>query len=125
MANDMTPEQLFTEAFFKFFSDRPVGEDQLRALYDIANLQGAVGLELLPDAHHLRDLPKARRRCFRRRCRNVDKIKSAPVTAIIGDMAFFENYPSCAAHGKSVEGSLAPEAAIEAALRNSSPRPAS
>ena len=37
MANDMTPEQLFTEArSFKFFSDRPVGEDQLRALYDIA-----------------------------------------------------------------------------------------
>ena len=37
MANDMTPEQLFTEArSFKFFSDKPVGEDQLRALYDVA-----------------------------------------------------------------------------------------
>ena len=54
---------------------------------------------------------------------NVDKIKSAPVTAIIAyDMAYFDHYPTLAPHMEmpSKEASL-PEAKLEMlALRNSS-----
>ena len=124
MANDMTLEQLFTEArSYKFFSDKPVSEDQLRALYDVAKfapsasnscpmrvtfVTSAEGKEKLLQA----SLPG-----------NVEKIKSAPVTAIIAyDMAFFENYPRLAPHMENPpkEASL-PELAVEKlALRNSS-----
>mgnify|MGYP005731435829 CR=1 FL=1 len=100
MANDMTPEQLFTEArSFKFFSDRPVGEDQLRALYDIAKFAPSAS-NSCPMRITFVTSPEGKEKVLQASMPgNVDKIKSAPVTAIIAyDMTFFENYPRLAPH---------------------------
>ena len=124
MANDMTFEQLFTEArSFKFFSDKPVSEDQLRALYDVAKFAPSAS-NSCPMRITFVTSPEGKEKVLRASMPgNVEKIKSAPVTAIIAyDMAFFENYPRLAPHMESPpkEASL-PEAAVEKlALRNSS-----
>jgi nitroreductase len=124
MANDMTFAQLFTEArSYKFFSDKPVSEDQLRALYDVAKFAPSASnscpmrITFVTSAEGKEKLLQASMPG------NVEKIKSAPVTAIIAyDLAFFENYPRLAPHMENPpkEASL-PDAAVEKlALRNSS-----
>jgi len=124
MANDMTLEQLFTEArSFKFFSDKPVSDDQLRALYEVAKFAPSAS-NSCPMRITFVTTPESREKLLQASMPgNVDKIRSAPVTAIIAyDMAFFENYPRLAPHMESPpkEASL-PEPALEkVALRNSS-----
>jgi len=124
MANDMTFEHLFTEArSFKFFSDKPVSEDQLRALYEVAKFAPSAS-NSCPMRITFVTTPESREKLLQASLPgNVDKIKSAPVTAIIAyDMAFFENYPRLAPHMENPpkEASL-PEPALEkVALRNSS-----
>jgi len=124
MANGMTFEHLFTEArSFKFFSDKPVSEDQLRALYEVAKFAPSAS-NSCPMRITFVTTPESREKLLQASLPgNVDKIKSAPVTAIIAyDMAFFENYPRLAPHMENPpkEASL-PEPALEkVALRNSS-----
>ena len=124
MPHDMTPEQLFTEArSFKFFSDKPVGEDQLRALYDVAKFAPSAS-NSCPMRITFVTSPEGKEKVLQASMPgNVEKIKSAPVTAIIAyDMTVFENYPRLAPHMENPpkEASL-PEAAVEKlALRNSS-----
>ena len=124
MPHHMTPEQLFTEArSFKFFSDKPVGEDQLRALYDVAKFAPSAS-NSCPMRITFVTSPEGKEKVLQASMPgNVEKIKSAPVTAIIAyDMTFFENYPRLAPHMENPpkEASL-PEAAVEKlALRNSS-----
>ena len=124
MANGMTFEHLFTEArSFKFFSDKPVSEDQLRALYEVAKFAPSAS-NSCPMRITFVTTPESREKLLQASLPgNVDKIKSAPVTAIIAyDMAFFENYPRLAPHMENPpkEASF-PEPALEkVALRNSS-----
>ena len=114
-----TLEQLSPRRSFKFF--RQAGEDQIRALYDTPNLRR--GSNSCPMRITFVTSPEGGEGASGIDAGNVDKIKSAPVTAIIAyDMAFFENYPRLAPHMENPpkEASL-PEAAIEKlALRNSS-----
>lgn len=124
MANDMTLERLFTEArSYKFFSDRRVTEDQLRTLYDVAKFAPSASNSCPMRITFVTSSEGKEKVLQASMPGNVEKIKSAPVTAIIAyDMAFFENYPRLAPHMESPpkEASL-PEAAVEKlALRNSS-----
>jgi len=124
MANDMTFEHLFTEArSFKFFSDKPVSEDQLRALYEVAKFAPSAS-NSCPMRITFVTTPESREKLLQASLPgNVDKIKSAPVTAIIAyDMAFFENYPRLAPHMENPpkEASLPKPALEKVALRNSS-----
>jgi len=124
MANGMTFEHLFTEArSFKFFSDKPVSEDQLRALYEVAKFAPSAS-NSCPMRITFVTTPESREKLLQASLPgNVDKIKSAPVTAIIAyDMAFFENYPRLAPHMENPpkEASLPKPALEKVALRNSS-----
>jgi len=124
MANGMTFEPLFTEArSFKFFSDKPVSEDQLRALYEVAKFAPSAS-NSCPMRITFVTTPESREKLLQASLPgNVDKIKSAPVTAIIAyDMAFFENYPRLAPHMENPpkEASLPKPALEKVALRNSS-----
>ena len=55
MSSDVTFETILTEArSFKFYTDKPVEEEKLRALYEMAKL--APSASTLPDAHHVCDV---------------------------------------------------------------------
>ena len=100
MANDMTPEQLFTEArSFKFFSDS-LRWARISFAHSMTSPNSLASNSSRPMRITFVDSPEGKEKVLQASMPgNVDKIKSAPVTAIIAyDMAFFENYPRLAPH---------------------------
>ena len=124
MSSDVTLETILTEArSFKFYNDKPVEEEKLRALYEMAKLAPSASNSCPMRITFVTSEAGKAKVLEASMPGNVDKIKSAPVTAIIAyDMAYFDHYPTLAPHMEmpSKEASL-PEAKLEMlALRNSS-----
>ncbi len=92
---DLSIETLFTEArTHNGFTDEPVSEAQLRRIYDLMKW-GPTSANASPARIVFVRSPAAKARLLE--CvspGNVDKTRSAPVTAIIGmDLAFHEKLP--------------------------------
>ena len=124
MSNEITIKSVLTEGrSHKFFSDEPVAEDQLRALYDLAKFAPSASngcpmrITFVTSAEGKEKVLQASMPG------NVEKIRSAPVTVIIAyDMVFYDKYHKLAPQMDSPpkEASL-PEIALEKiALRSSS-----
>lgn len=93
-------EQLFLGARTHYrFSDRAVPDDLLRQIYDIARMGPTSGNGCPMRAVFVKS-PEAKARLLPGlRPGNVDKVKSAPVTAIFGfDLAFYEHLDRLAPH---------------------------
>lgn len=112
---------LFREArSHSAWQDRPVGDDQLRALYEVVKM-GPTTVNSCPARILFLRTPEAKARLKPALSpSNVDKTMTAPVTAIIGyDTRFFEHLPRLFPH-KDVKGNFAdnPEHAEKTAFRN-------
>lgn len=112
---------LFREArSHTVWQDKPVGDDQLRALYEVFKM-GPTTVNSCPARILFLRTPEARERLRPALApSNVDKTLSAPVTAIIGyDTRFFEHLPRLFPH-KDVKGNFAdnPGHAEKTAFRN-------
>jgi 3-hydroxypropanoate dehydrogenase len=119
----VTTEQLFTEARTQNgYRPAPVGDDELRALYDLLKW-GPTSANCSPARFQFVRSDEAKARLVA--CvgpGNVQKVKEAPVTAIIGmDMAFYERLPFLFPHTDARSWFAGNEAKIaETAFRNSS-----
>jgi 3-hydroxypropanoate dehydrogenase len=118
-----TTERLFTEAHTQYgYRPTPVSEEQLRALYDLLKW-GPTSANCTPARFVFVRSDEARERllaCVDRG--NMQKIKEAPVTAIVGmDMAFYDKLPVLFPHTDARSWFAGNDAKIaETALRNSS-----
>jgi 3-hydroxypropanoate dehydrogenase len=101
--------------------DKPVSDDQLRAIYDIMRL-GPTSANSCPARILFLRTPEAKARLLPALTPgNVDKTKAAPVTAIIGyDTRFFEFFPKLFPHRPEMKDAFAnnPENAEITAFRN-------
>jgi len=101
--------------------DKPVSDDQLRAIYDIMRL-GPTSANSCPARILFLRTPEAKARLLPALTPgNVDKTKAAPVTAIIGyDTRFFEFFPKLFPHRPEMRDAFAnnPENAEITAFRN-------
>jgi 3-hydroxypropanoate dehydrogenase len=119
----VTTEQLFTQARTQSgYRPTPVSDDQLRALYDLLKW-GPTSANSSPARFQFVRSPAARDKLLA--CvspGNVQKIKEAPVTAIIGmDMAFHDQLPLLFPHVDARSWFVGDNAKIaETAMRNSS-----
>jgi len=93
-------DQLFLEARTHYrFSDRDVPDDLLRKIYDIARIGPTSGNNCPMRVIFVKSPQGKKRLLPGMRPGNVDKVKSAPVTAIFGyDLAFYEHLPRLAPH---------------------------
>ncbi len=102
------------------WQDRPVGDDQLRALYEVVKI-GPTTVNSCPARILFLRTPEAKERLKPAlNPGNLDKTMSAPVAAIIGyDTRFFEHLPRLFPT-KDVKGNFAdkPEHAEKTAFRN-------
>mgnify|MGYP000032324359 FL=1 len=108
---------LFTEArSHNGWRDKPVTEEQLRALYDIAKM-GPTSLNQQPMRLVFVRSPEAKEKLVSSLIEtNRHKMLSAPVTAIIAyDSAFFEKLPQLFPHNPGVGAMLAGNEALAAA----------
>jgi 3-hydroxypropanoate dehydrogenase len=118
-----TTERLFTEAHTQYgYRRTPVSEEQLRALYDLLKW-GPTSANCTPARFVFVRSDEARERllaCVDRG--NMQKIKEAPVTAIVGmDMAFYDKLSYLFPHTDARSWFAGNDAKIaETALRNSS-----
>jgi 3-hydroxypropanoate dehydrogenase len=118
-----TTERLFTDARTQNgYRPTPVSEEQLRALYDLLKW-GPTSANCTPARFVFVRSDEARERllaCVDRG--NMQKIKEAPVTAIVGmDMAFYDKLPVLFPHTDARSWFTGNDAKIaETALRNSS-----
>ena len=119
----VSTEQLFTQARTQNgFRPTPVGDEQLRALYELLKW-GPTSANCSPARFlFVRSAPAKDKLIACLSPGNVQKVKEAPVTAIIGmDMAFHEKLPFLFPHTNArawFEGNQAKIA--ETAFRNSS-----
>ena len=101
--------------------DKPVSDDQLRAIYDIMRV-GPTSANSCPARILFLRTPEAKARLLPALSPgNVDKTKAAPVTAIIGyDTRFFEFFPKLFPHRPEMKDAFAnnPENAKITAFRN-------
>jgi 3-hydroxypropanoate dehydrogenase len=101
--------------------DKPVSDDQLRAIYDIMRV-GPTSANSCPARILFLRTPEAKARLLPALSPgNVDKTKAAPVTAIIGyDTRFFEFFPKLFAHRPEMRDAFAnnPKNAEITAFRN-------
>jgi 3-hydroxypropanoate dehydrogenase len=101
--------------------DKPVSDDQLRAIYDIMRV-GPTSANSCPARILFLRTPEAKARLLPALSPgNVDKTKAAPVTAIIGyDTRFFEFFPKLFPHRPEMKDAFAnnPENAEITAFRN-------
>ena len=124
MLNDTVLQTLFTEArTHNGWSDKPVADAQLNALYDLMKW-GPTSANCSPARIVFVKSPEAKETLLAgMNSGNIEKTKSAPVTAIIGmDMAFYEKLPQLFPHNPDARSWFAGnQANIETtALRNSS-----
>jgi 3-hydroxypropanoate dehydrogenase len=119
----VTTEQLFTQARTQSgYRPTPVSDDQLRALYDLLKW-GPTSANSSPARFQFVRSPAARDKLLA--CvspGNVQKIREAPVTAIIGmDLAFYDQLPLLFPHVDARSWFVGDNAKIaETAMRNSS-----
>jgi 3-hydroxypropanoate dehydrogenase len=101
--------------------DKPVSDDQLRAIYDIMRV-GPTSANSCPARILFLRTPEAKARLLPALSPgNVDKTKAAPVTAIIGyDTRFFEFFPKLFPHRPEMRDAFAnnPKNAEITAFRN-------
>jgi 3-hydroxypropanoate dehydrogenase len=117
-------DQLFrTARTYSAWRDVPVGDDTLRRLYDLMKW-GPTSANLGPARIVFVRSAEAKQRLLPTlSAGNVDKVKAAPVTAIIAmDLAFYEQQPKLFAHNPKMREVFAasPVLAETTALRNSS-----
>jgi 3-hydroxypropanoate dehydrogenase len=119
----VTTEQLFTEARTQNgYKPDPVSDDTLRALYDLVKW-GPTAANSCPARFQFVRSAEARERLIP--CLspgNVQKVREAPVTVIIGmDMAFYDKLPYLFPHTDARSWFAGHEHKIaDAAMRNSS-----
>ena len=123
--SDSALNQLFrTARTYNHYTDAPVGQDVLEAIWDLVKF-GPTSANSLPARIVWCVSDEAKERlaplCS---STNADKVRKAPVTAIIGmDINFHENLPEFFPHAPAMKTMMdgLPEAAREVmALRNSS-----
>lgn len=122
--NDAALDQIFCEArTHSYWLDQPVGEDLLRRLYDLIKW-GPTSANSNPLRVRFLRTPEAKQRLVPALApANVNKVLSAPVTAIIGyDLQFYEKMPMLFPHAPGYRDTFAnaPALAQMTALRNSS-----
>jgi 3-hydroxypropanoate dehydrogenase len=120
---NITTEQLFTEARTQNgYLDTPVSDDALRQLYELMKW-GPTSANSSPARILFVRTPEAKARLID--CvdaGNVNKVRQAPVTAIIGmDLGFYEQLPKLFPHTNARDWYAGKDAKIaETAFRNSS-----
>ncbi len=120
---NITTEQIFDNArTHNAFSPQPVPETTLRQLYDLMKW-GPTSANCSPARLIFVSTPEAKTRLLD--CMepgNLDKTRSAPVTAIVGmDMAFFDKLPQLFPHADAKAWFVGNQPLIDAtAFRNSS-----
>lgn len=116
-------DQLFVDArTHNGWTDRPVTDEQLRALYDLWKL-GPTSANCSPARVVFVRSPEAKERLRPAlSAGNLDKTMSAPVTAIVAmDMLFYEQLPQLFLHADARSWFVGNQPLIdEAAFRNSS-----
>jgi 3-hydroxypropanoate dehydrogenase len=116
-------DQLFRSArSYNGYLDTPVGEDQLHAIWDLMKF-GPTSANCLPARIVWVTSAEGKERLAAMALpANGEKIRNAPVTAIIGmDMEFFENLPELFPHTDARSWFLGNDALIATtAMRNSS-----
>lgn len=123
MLDDAALDTLFRNArTFNRWRDKPVTDDQLRAIYDLMKW-GPTSANTSPARIVFVRSREAKEKLLA--CvspGNVDKTRAAPVTAIIGmDMAFFEKLPQLFPHADARSWFVGKQPMIDAtAMRNSS-----
>lgn len=115
---------LFREArSFSYWLDKPVSDDTLRRLYDLLKW-GPTSVNGTPARIVFLRTPEAKRRLLPALApANVEKMLSAPVTAIIAyDLKFYEQLPKLMPHSPGYKDMFekSPELAEVTARRNSS-----
>lgn len=120
---DAALDQLFREArTYPGWLDTPIDDDQLRRLYDLMKW-GPTSSNLSPARFVFLRSPAAKQRLVPALSPgNVDKVMSAPVTAIIAlDLKFYEKQPQLAPHNPRIRDrfAAAPELVEAMARRNS------
>jgi 3-hydroxypropanoate dehydrogenase len=121
--NDMALDQLFRNArTYNGYLDKPVSNDQLTAIWDIMKF-GPTSANCLPARiiWCVSDEAKEKLAALAMES-NADKIRKAPVTAIIGmDMEFYNHLPDLFPHADAKSWFVGNDAMIQAtAFRNSS-----
>lgn len=116
-------DQLFREGrTYNGYTDRPVTQDQLTAIWDLMKM-GPTSANCLPARilWCVSDGAKEKLAALAMES-NADKIRKAPVTAIIGmDMEFYEHLPDLFPHADARSWFVGNDASIAAtAFRNSS-----
>jgi 3-hydroxypropanoate dehydrogenase len=122
--DDKTLDQLFREArTFNAWLDKPVGDDTLRKLYDLAKW-GPTSANSSPARFVFIRTKQARERLRPALApSNVDKVMTAPVTVIIAyDLRFYEKMPKLFPHnpGMATLFEKNPQLVEVTARRNSS-----
>ena len=123
MTTTVTTAQLFTEARTQNgYTDRPVSDAQLQALYDLLKF-GPTAANTSPARFQFVRSPEAKARLLALVAPgNVAKITQAPVTVIIGmEMTFYEELPRLFPHADARAWYVGNDAMIQdTAFRNSS-----
>ncbi|OWW19660.1 malonic semialdehyde reductase [Noviherbaspirillum denitrificans] len=124
MLNDTALQTLFTEArTHNGWRDKPVTDEQLKQLYDLLKW-GPTSANCSPVRIVFVKSPEAKEKLLAcMNAGNIEKTKSAPVTAIIGmDMEFYEKLPQLFPHNPDARSWFAGnQPNIETtAMRNSS-----
>lgn len=120
---DDTLDLLFrTARSHNAWTDKPVGDDQLRTLYELTQL-GATSGNCLPSRFVFLKTKEAKERLLPAlNPGNIPKVETAPVTTIIAyDTSFFEHLPRLFPHRETKERYVGNQALVEeTAFRNSS-----
>lgn len=121
---DVALDQLFRNArTFSHWLEKPVGDDTLRQLYELMKW-GPTSANGSPARILFLRTPVAKQRLIPALSpTNVEKVRTAPVTAIIGyDLCFYEQMPKLFPHAPGYRDVFAksPELAEVTARRNSS-----
>ena len=124
MLNDAALDQLFREArTHNAWLPKPVGDDLLRRLYDLAKW-GPTSANSSPARFVFLRTPAAKERLRPALApANVDKVMAAPVTVIVAyDLRFYEKMPKLFPHNKNMAGMFEknPQLVETTARRNSS-----
>jgi len=122
--SDEALDQLFrTARSFSYWLEKPVDDDTLRRLYELMKL-GPTSANGSPARFLFLRTPAAKQRLIPALSpTNVEKVRTAPVTAIIGyDLHFYERMPTLFPHAPGYRDVFAksPELAEVTARRNSS-----
>ena len=122
--NDEALDRLFrTARTFSYWLDKPVSDGTLRQIYELMKW-GPTSANGSPARIVFARTPEARQRLIPLlAAANVEKVRTAPVTAIVGyDLAFYEQLPRLFPHASGYRDMFAkaPELAEETARRNSS-----